>query len=45
MKHKAVANSLARFEIIRFKHKDYVRMYNSEALVNVINRRISSNVH
>ena len=38
--HKAVANSVARSQIKRFKHEDYVRMYYYGALTNVVNRRI-----
>ena len=44
VKHKAVANGVARSQIKRFKHEDYVRMYNG-ALTNVVNRRIGSKLH
>ena len=40
--HKAVAKSVTRSQIKRFKHEDYVRMYNGGALSNMVNRRISS---
>ena len=43
--HKAVAKSVARSQIKRFKHEDYVRMYNGGALINVVNRRINSKLH
>ena len=41
----AVAKGVARSQIKRFKHEDYVRMYNGEALANVVNRRIGSKLH
>ena len=37
---KAVAKGLARFQIKRFKHEDYVRMFNGGVLTYVVNRRI-----
>ena len=43
--HKAVANSVARSQIIHFKHEDYVRMYNVKALTNLVDRRIGSKFH
>ena len=43
--HKAVAKSVAQSQIKRFKHEDYVRMYNGEALTNVVNRRIGFKLH
>ena len=43
--HKAVAKGVARTQIKRFKHEDYVRMYNGGALTNVVNRRIGSKLH
>ena len=45
IKHKAVAKGVARSKIKRFKHEDYVRIYNGGALTNVLNRRISSKFH
>ena len=45
VRHKAMAKNLARSKIKRFKHEDYVRMYNGEALTNVVNRRIGSKLH
>ena len=45
VRHKAVAKGVARSQIKRFKHEDYVRMYNGEALNNVVNRRIGSKLH
>ena len=38
--HKAMAKGVARSQIKRFKHENYVRMYNAGALTNVVNRRI-----
>ena len=43
--HKAVAKVVARSQIKRFKHEDYVRMYNGGALTNVVNRRIGTKLH
>ena len=43
--HKAVVKGVARSQIKRFKHEDYVRMYNGGALPNVVNRRIGSKLH
>ena len=45
VRHKAVAKGVARSRIKRFKHEDYVRMYNGGALTNVVNRRIGSKLH
>ena len=45
IRHKAVAKGVARFQIKRFKHEDYVRMFNGGALTNVVNRRIGSKLH
>ena len=45
IRHKAVAKGVARSQIKRFKHEDYVRMYNGGALTNVVNRRIGSKFH
>ena len=45
VRHKAVAKGVARSQIKRFKHEDYVRMYNGGALNNVVNRRIGSKLH
>ena len=45
IRHKGVAKGVARSQIKRFKHKDYVRMYNGGALTNVVNRRIGSKLH
>ena len=45
IRHKAVAKGVARFQIKRIKHEDYVRMYNGGALTNVVNRRITSKLH
>ena len=45
MWHKAVAYGVARSQIKRFKHKDYVRMYNCGTLTNVVNSRIGSKFH
>ena len=45
MRHKVVAKGVARSQIKRLKHEDYVRMYNGKALTNVVNRRIGSKLH
>ena len=45
VRHKAVAKDVARSQIKRSKHEDYVRMYNGGALTNVVNRRIGSKLH
>ena len=45
IRHNAVTNDVARSQIERFKHENYVRIYNSEALTNVVNRRIGSTLH
>ena len=45
VQHKAGENGFARSQIKRFKHEDYVRMYNGKALTNVVNRRIGSKLH
>ena len=42
---KAVAKGVARSQIKRFKHEEYVRMYNGGALTNVVDRRIGSKLH
>ena len=42
---KAVAKGVTLSQIKRFKHEDYVRMYNGGALTNVVNRRIGSKLH
>ena len=43
--HKAVAKGVARSQIKRFKHEDYVCMYNGGALTYVFNRRIGFKLH
>ena len=45
VRHKAVAKGLARSQIKRFKHEDYVRIYNGGALTNVVNRSIGSKLY
>ena len=45
MRHKAVAKGVERSQIKRFKHEDYLRMYNGGALTNVVNRRIFYKLH
>ena len=44
-RHKAVAKGVARSKIKRFKHDDYLRMYNGGALTNVVNPRIGSTLY
>ena len=43
--HKAVAKGVSRAQIKRFKHEDYVRMYNGGDQTNVVNRRIGSKLN
>ena len=45
VRHKALAKDVARSQIKRFKHDNYVRMYNGGALTNVVNRRIGFKLH
>ena len=45
IRHRAVAMGVARSQIKRFNHEDNVRMFNGEALTNVVNRRIGSKLH
>ena len=45
VRHKAMAKGVARSQIKRFKHEDYVRLYIGGALTNVVNCRIGSNLH
>ena len=45
IRHKAVAKGVARSQIKRFKHEDYLSMFNVGALTNVVNRRIGSKLH
>ena len=45
IRHKTVAKGLARSQIKRFKHEDYVRMLNGGAVTNVVNRRIGYKLH
>ena len=45
VRHKSVAKGVARCQITRFKHEDYVQMYSGGALTNVVNCRIGSNFH
>ena len=45
LRHKAVAKGVARSQIKRLKHEDYVRMYNGGAFTNVVNRRIGTKLH
>ena len=40
VRRKAAAKGVMRFQIKRFKHEDYVRIYNGEALINIVNLRI-----
>ena len=45
VRQKAVAKGVARSQIKRFKHEDYVCMYNGGALTYVFNRRIGFKLH
>ena len=40
IRHKAVAKGMARSQNKRFKHENYVRIFNGGAITNVVNRRI-----
>ena len=40
IRHKAITKAVTRSQIKRFKHEDYVRIYNRGALTNVVNCRI-----
>ena len=40
VRQKAVAMGVARSQIKRFKHEDYMRMYNGGVFTNVVNFRI-----
>ena len=42
VRHKTVAQDVARSQIKRFKHEDYLRVYNAKASTNVVNRRSNS---
>ena len=44
-RQRAVAKGVARSQIKRFKHEDYVRMFSGEALINVVNCRIGFKLH
>ena len=45
VRHKAVAKNVALSQIKRFRHEDYVLMYNGGVLTNVVNRRIGSKLY
>ena len=45
VRYTTVVMSVLRFQITRFKHDNYVRMYNGGALTNVINCRIGTKLH
>ena len=45
IRHKAMAKGVARSQIKRFIHKDYVRMFYGKVLINGVNRRIGSKLH
>ena len=45
VRQNAVAIGVTRFQFMRFKHEDYVRMYNEWALTNVFNCLIGSELH
>ena len=45
IRHKSVAKGVARSQIKRFKHEDYVFMFNGRALTNVVNRRNGSKLY
>ena len=43
--HTAVAKRVARCQIKRYMHEDYVRMYNNGDFTIAVNRRIGSKLH
>ena len=45
VRHIAMAKGVARSQIKRLKHDDYVLMNYGGALTNVVNRRIGSKLH
>ena len=45
VRHKAVATGVARSQVKRFKHEDYLRTYNNIALTTVVKSRIGSKLH
>ena len=45
VRQKAVAKNVARSQIKRYKHKDYVQMFNGEALTNVVDCQIGSKLY
>ena len=45
MCNKHVVKGISRSQIKRFKHEDYISMYNGGALKNIFNRRIGSKLH
>ena len=45
VRQKEVAKGVARSQIKRFKHEDYVRIYNGGAFTNVVNCRIGSKLY
>ena len=42
VRYKGVEKGVAHLQIKRFKHENYVHIYNGGALTNVVNRRIGS---
>ena len=45
MRNKHVTKGISRSQIRRFKHENYISMYNGGKLKNVVNRRIGSILH
>ena len=45
VRNTAVAKGVSRFQITRFKHDNYVCIYNGRALTNVVNCFIGSKLH
>ena len=45
VRHKAVVMGVARSQIKRLKHDDYVQLYNGGFLTNEVNCRIGSKLH
>ena len=45
VQQKAVAKGVVLSQIKRFKHENYLQMYNGKALKKVVNRRIGSKLN
>ena len=45
VQHKAVGKGVARSKIKRFKHENFLSMYNGGGLTNVVDHRINSKLY